>query len=278
LVFFLGSELSYEKVGNIMPDRRNWTREELIVTFNFYCKTPFGKLHSRNPDIIELADLIGRTPDAVAMKLSNFAALDPSLTQKGLPNASRLDKEIWDEFNSNWEEKAIESEIMIKSLKEKKKSKKAKTKEPGDDSHIEYLLQTKVDSPTEYEAITKQRLGQSFFRKTVLASYNYQCAITGCTFPEMLIASHILPWSKYPDQRLNPHNGICLVAHFDRAFDAGLIGFDKDYRLVLGKRIKESENEFVKSEFVGREGKILHLPKKFTPQVELLKTHLGKVV
>jgi putative restriction endonuclease len=45
-----------------MPTNK-WTREELIIAFNLYCKIPFGKIHNRNPEIIELAKILGRTPD-----------------------------------------------------------------------------------------------------------------------------------------------------------------------------------------------------------------------
>ncbi|HRF38987.1 MAG TPA: hypothetical protein PK198_09360, partial [Saprospiraceae bacterium] len=48
-----------------------WTREELILAINLYCKTPFGKLHSRNPDVIQLSKLLGRTPSSIAYKLVN---------------------------------------------------------------------------------------------------------------------------------------------------------------------------------------------------------------
>src|SRR5574337_228422 len=64
-----------------MP-RHNWTREELILAFNLYCKIPFGKIHYRNPEIIDLAMVIGRTPSAVSWKLANFARLDPSLKSR----------------------------------------------------------------------------------------------------------------------------------------------------------------------------------------------------
>lgn len=56
---------------------KNWLRDELIVAFNLYCRIPFGKIHKANPDIIILAKNIGRTPSAVAMKMVNFASLDP---------------------------------------------------------------------------------------------------------------------------------------------------------------------------------------------------------
>ncbi len=52
-----------------------WSREQLLIAFNLYCQMPFGKMHSKNPDIIRFADLIGRTPSALAMKLTNIASL-----------------------------------------------------------------------------------------------------------------------------------------------------------------------------------------------------------
>ncbi|MCG3171790.1 MAG: hypothetical protein CALGDGBN_03488 [Pseudomonadales bacterium] len=52
-----------------------WSREQLKLAFHLYCQLPFGRLHSGNPEIIELAAVIGRTPGALAMKLVNFASL-----------------------------------------------------------------------------------------------------------------------------------------------------------------------------------------------------------
>jgi putative restriction endonuclease len=63
--------------------RRNWTRDELIVAFNLYCKLPFGQLHAKNPRVVEMARALGRTPGSVAMKLVNFAALDPTHRHRG---------------------------------------------------------------------------------------------------------------------------------------------------------------------------------------------------
>ena len=56
-----------------------WTKEQLKLAFHLYCQLPFGKLDMRTPEVIRLATLIGRTPGAVAMKLSNFASLDPAI-------------------------------------------------------------------------------------------------------------------------------------------------------------------------------------------------------
>ena len=97
-----------------MP-RTNWTREELIVAFNLYCKTPFGRIHIRNPEIIALAKTLGRTPSAVSWKLANFASLDPSLKKRNIAGAThggKLEKEVWAEFNEDWERLSFESETL----------------------------------------------------------------------------------------------------------------------------------------------------------------------
>ena len=54
-----------------------WTREHRLIALNLYCKLPFGKLHKDNPIIKEVAAKMGRTPSSLAMKLCNFASLDP---------------------------------------------------------------------------------------------------------------------------------------------------------------------------------------------------------
>ena len=67
-----------------------WTRDELILAINLYCKLPFGRLHRSNPEVIHLAELIGRTPSSIAYKLVNFASLDPSLQARGIKGASNF--------------------------------------------------------------------------------------------------------------------------------------------------------------------------------------------
>ena len=85
---------------------QKWTDAQLKLAFYLYCQLPFGKLHSKNKIIIEMASFIGRTPNALAMKLVNFASLDPAITstgRKGLGNASLADQKIWDSFHSDWD-------------------------------------------------------------------------------------------------------------------------------------------------------------------------------
>ena len=69
--------------------RKKWSREETILAYELYCRTPFGRIHSRNPEIIELANLIGRTSGSVALKMSNLARFDPELQKRRQDQAEK---------------------------------------------------------------------------------------------------------------------------------------------------------------------------------------------
>jgi putative restriction endonuclease len=205
-----------------------WERDELILAINLYCKIPFGKIHVRNPDIIELAILLGRTPGSVSYKLANFASIDPSLDRKGAKNVSRLDKQVWNEFFEDWDAMAYESEKKMMAIR-------------GDEVNV--LYQNIPEGKTR-EAIVKSRVNQHFFRKMILASYNSKCCITGLPLEKLLVASHIIPWAKDPKNRLNPQNGLCLNALHDKAFDAGLLTIDESYR--YGKSNTSDQGDYFK--------------------------------
>ena len=91
----------------------------MLVALYLYCQIPFGKMHSRNPEIIKYAELISRTPSALAMKLTNIASLDPAITssgRRGLRNISLTDKAMWDEMQADWEGFAVEARQAATSL------------------------------------------------------------------------------------------------------------------------------------------------------------------
>src|SRR5208283_5043877 len=101
-----------------MP-RRDWTRDELIVAFNLYCRIPFGRIHIRNPEIIWLANALGRTPSSVSWKLANFARLDPALQKRhirGASHGSKAEEEIWNQFNDDWDSLAFESQRLLTEI------------------------------------------------------------------------------------------------------------------------------------------------------------------
>ena len=181
--------------------RRNWTREELIVAFNLYCKIPFSKINQNHNLIVELANAIDRTPSAVAWKLVNFASLDPTLKArdiKGASNYGKLDKVIFEEFYHDWDNLAYESELLIAKFSKKTIEETA------------HINANELPKGKERDALIKARVNQSFFRSSILSSYNQKCCVTGLSISDFLVASHIIPWAKDEKNRLNPHNGLCL--------------------------------------------------------------------
>jgi len=255
-------------------ERRNWTREELVVAFNLYCKIPFSKINYKHLQIIQLANIIGRTPSAVAWKLVNFASLDHSLQARGIAgakNTGKLDKEIFDEFTNNWSDLGYESEMLF-SKYFKEDLLPMKEQYIDDEEEIYQIREGQVK-----ETVVKVRVKQSFFRKAVLSSYENKCCITGIEISELLVASHIIPWSKDEKNRLNPQNGICLNSIHDKAFDRGLITIDKDFRIIVSPKIKNMYNESMKTFFYNFEGKTITLPKKFIPDEEFIFYHNNNI-
>jgi len=244
-----------------MAKHPNWTWEETLVAFRLYCYLPFGKLHQHNPDIIRLAEKLGRTPSAVGMKACNFASLDPLHQARGvvgLKNRGQYEKQIWERFHVNSEAVAEEAEAAYEHMQ-----LAGETPEPKPPS-----------GPTEIARTVKTRRVQGFFRTSVLTGYKHRCALTGLAVPTLLNASHIIPWSVSHERRADPRNGICLNALHDRAFDRGLITFDDDLRLVISSALKNREDlgQFA-SVLIDSEDMHLRVPDRFSPSSESLAYH-----
>jgi len=242
---------------------KKWTVKELKLALALYCQIPFGKMHSRNPDIIRLADRIGRTPSAVAMKLVNFASLDPEIIasgRAGLGNASATDRMVWEEFQTDWDNELLKA---TKDLPDYKILSYEDTEYPLD-----------ISSVTTRKAEIEIRTKQAIFRRMILSSYAGVCCISGLSEPRLLIASHIVPWNKDIGNRLNPHNGLCLSVLHDKAFDRGLITILPDYTVAVSKEItKLVDDNFAQSTLVAINGQKMKMPEKFHPLPEFLVWH-----
>jgi putative restriction endonuclease len=253
-----------------MAKGRTWSRDELVVAMNLYCKLPFGQLHQRNPVIIALAEKLGRTPGSVAMKLCNLASLDPVQQARGisgLSGASAGDRAVWEEFNKDWERLAFESEKLLAKLDGKPVEAEAEIRE--DELPREGL---------ERERVVRQRVNQRFFRAAVLAAYGGRCCITSLGVQDLLIASHIVPWAKDMANRVNPRNGLCLNALHDCAFDRGFITLNGKLKVEVSPLLRAAPVEPVtKRLLLDYEGADIRLPERFLPDADLLDWHRGNV-
>ncbi|WP_347839256.1 HNH endonuclease [uncultured Draconibacterium sp.] len=252
-----------------MSQRKPWTKAELILAFNLYLKIPFGKFHHGNSDIIQLAKLIGRTPSAVSMRLSNFASVDPYHQQrgvKGLTGGIKQVQPIWDEFHQNKEELVFESEQILAEIQQTTIEKKYANILKGIDN---------LKGKTKVREV-KTRVNQKVFRDIVLANYQGSCTVTGFANPDFLIASHITPWAKDVENRLNPQNGLLLNNLHDKAFENGYLAVDKNYKILVCSEFRKSKDEFVKHYFSAYHNKEIKRPERFLPSLVLLEKHMDE--
>ncbi len=250
-----------------MAGGRNWTADEIRQVLVLYLRTPFGRLHARNPEIIALAERLGRTPDAVALKACNLAALDDSLPRRGMRNASRLDRAVWRAFLADPE--------SLLPIHEQQRQRQRRA-QAGDASAAPELAEEPAEDftlpppeATERLVLQRQRLRQDFFRRMILAAWNERCGLTGIDDVRLLNASHIVAWRDDPRNRLNPRNGICLNTLHDRAFDRYLITFDEDMRMVIASDVPATARRALERV----DSKRLALPERFAPAADFLEQH-----
>ncbi len=239
-----------------------WTRAETLAAFSLYCRLPFGKLHARNPDIVQLAAAIGRTPSSVAMKCCNLASLDETHQQRGvrgLEKAANLDRQVWYEFLAD----------PAAVLHEATEAVSRWGLGPAQSSDYEESLPD-VEGK-ERDAIVRVRINQRFFRQMILASYSVKCAVCEIPFHELLVASHIVPWSEDTKLRMNPRNGICLCGTHDLAFERGLLLIQTDYTLRIAERVSKASGIQSVRDWLGRYDRCkLFMPDRWTPDPAFL--------
>lgn len=254
-----------------MATSPNWTREELILTFNLYLKLPFGKMHKGNDQVKKLASILGRrTPDSVAIRLTNFASVDPYHQQrgiKGMGGGYKQVKPVWDEFINNQENLVFESERILAQYQHK----------TIEEAYPEIDLEFKDLKGEVKTRLVKTRVNQSVFRQMILKTYDSRCAISGIDLPELLVAGHIVPWAANEHERLNPENGICLSSLYDRAYEKGLICIDTDYTLLVSNQLRHhTTKEFYQRYFGYFDHKSIRLPKSYLPKKEFLAYRLER--
>ena len=113
---------------------------------------------------------------------------------------------------------------------------------------------------TERIGSVTQRVGQGYFRNELCERWEGKCGVTNISIPEILIASHIIPWKKSKDkERLDPGNGILLSKNLDGLFDRYLISFEDNGEIIISKKINSFDkrllglNEKMKLRFVKKD-------------------------
>lgn len=100
---------------------------------------------------------------------------------------------------------------------------------------------------TEKETLANARVGQGAFRAGVLNMWDSSCCVTGSQTLDAIRASHIKPWRDSDNaERLDPNNGLPLIATLDALFDAGLISFAESGTLMVSERLNAREQQVLR--------------------------------
>lgn len=252
---------------------KQWSRDELVLALYLYCQIPFGQTSHRNPEVVHLAYILGRTPSSVAKKLGNFGAFDPVLAKRGvtgLTHGSKADKNIWDEFFGRWDLLVEESQKIL--------AQGNNTDAFVTDDETETAKPIpKYAGETVASRLLSVRLCQSFFRRAVLSSYRNACCVCGLDIPPLLTASHIIPWYSDDSLRADPQNGLCLCALHDRAFDRGLIAVDVSLTVTVSSLVFSSRAPVIDQVLLRFRNQSVMMPYRFAPKPEYLQWHLTNI-
>jgi putative restriction endonuclease len=205
-----------------------WTRDEHLVALDLYLNYPDVVEDSNDRQVKDVADLIGRSANAVALRLGNYRHLDPEST-KGLENVSQDCREIWADYYGNEDELAYEAERARERLQE-------------DTSTDDQGTETESGIETGETTISgTARQGQRDFRAVIQERYDGECIICGLSQSGLLQAGHILPWSEEPELRSDPSNGLLLCYNHHRAFDLGMFTLTADHEVLVRDDMAETD-------------------------------------
>jgi hypothetical protein len=139
------------------------------------------------------------------------------------------------------------------------------------DADLEAISRRPDLKPTQCEALIQARLGQGTYRRRMLELWNGKCAATGLTIQSALIASHAKRWVDSTDEeRLDPCNGLPLMATLDRLFDKHLIAFTPETgKMLISHRVHEADRAIL-----GIPANLRKIPNE--RQAHYLKLHLDK--
>jgi len=116
----------------------------------------------------------------------------------------------------------------------------------GSNAQDIFSTDTKNLTTDEREAVVNVRFGQGGFRDALIGIVGTKCWMSGLEGKQLLVASHIKPWSHCKDDTASrgaSDNGLLLSSLWDSAFDAGLISFDEEWQVICSKELSQSAKQ-----------------------------------
>ena len=232
-----------------MARNPDWTEDEITMACALYLQ-PRGR---RVDDVRLMEAATGRSPKSIGAKWDNLASLDYAAIgsdKSGLTHRNRLDDVVWEKFSQSPDAMFRRADELFGS-----KGIEAGTRlafvETGEE--ILDLLPPGYDRPV----LAKARAEQDGLRRLAIRCARGECCVTGISQREMLVASHIKPWSQSdPFEKTDIHNVLCLNTFHDRLFDQHLMTVTVDREIHYSDALRDGLTEDVQESMLYRYGKI----------------------
>ena len=243
---------------------KTWTKEEIMIIFNLYCKLSFKESTRDNNMIDEYAKLLKRSSDSLIIKMSDLGKIDPEL--KKYSNITgiygeKLDRDVWSDFLNNPMQFVYNSAKLIA---------RAAGRNLSDLDDMNKDL-PKGCNPKDS---IRHKIGFLFFRKVVLSSYNNTCCISGVKDPLLVEACHIAEWDDDENKIVDPRNGLCLNYLMHKAYDRKFVSVSPDYKIKISERmIMSAMREDFRTYLKSINDRHIFLPDRFRPSRDLLAMH-----
>jgi len=171
-------------------------------------------------------------------KTNRLSDPDPQIGCIILSMPFYLDEDDWIPVPGNWSRNIVQGKaydtsdyygmLLYQQVQEKLSSQK-------DNSYV--VREVSMNSRYGKKQMIKPRIGQGAFKVLITDAYRRRCAITGEKTLPVLEAAHIKPYSLDGPHEIN--NGLLLRRDFHTLFDRGYITIDKNFTVVVSRRIKE---------------------------------------
>ncbi len=225
------SVVTYHKRKYMKPPK--WHRDEIILALDLYHSIEPNEMDHKNDKVIELSEILNklpihkdridnqkfRNPNGVALKLSNFKAIDPDFEGKGMDRYSKLDKEVFFEFKGNEAElKLIATQIKKTVANEEITEKLYRIQDEEDDEILpvkEGKVIYKLHKLRERDSKINKKKKESYYRK----NQKLDCEVCGFDFYKVygdlgkgfIEVHHRIPLSKINGETKTNLNDLALV-------------------------------------------------------------------
>ena len=209
-----------------------WSREDIIIAYALYCVTPLGKINPSNKVIQQVTEIIPHSVASIVMRMRNFRYIDPKVSS-GLKNVAKADRMIYEEFKHDWGSLSLEAETLTGLA-------------IFDSSPLQGAKP--LSSLTNHGRVSRNDTSSSrrCLRLTTTG------ALYPAALPQMLVASHIKPYSQCRSEADRSAPTTDLPQYFyDKAFDRGLITITPSMKIYVSPIILDSPQDAFYSPLAG---------------------------